>query len=967
MPGKPADLCRDHHILVDREHRRQVRLYTIHSRVAVVVAADVQAASADTVRIPRRPLVVPLREPSPDVRVEGAVGDPVAALLHHHVVHQALAPVQHQDMQLVRRAQSVVHSAGGRDRRPRTLVRLDAAGPVVGQSVVRTAVHEFQAAAVAVRPPAPVAALAIGHLINGDPRLSVRIFRVVQLGEDHALSAVGQFPGVVAVRIGRRKLGIAGDQVRGVFRHDDVRARRHDRIRREGVVHAFREGPAADIHVARPAVVEFDVLVIIALRDRVVHDLVDNDVADAQRRQGVVGAGGARRQFVEARRSIRIPAHRGPVLAAFEKHGIHHGGPARALEVHGLPILAERESEFVRPEHAEPARADHRPARRDILVRVGIVREDAPRKIQRGRAVIVQLDIVVQRRIRMRDDLVDPQRIVRREENGVQRARRAPDKPAGGPRLRIAFPVRRAGKNQRRACAVRRDGPRLLVIVFRLEQERTQLVSQLDDRGAVRQVLAVRTQHPAHPVHGFHVGRHARDNQEAAAGDNRARGHRVGRFARDPVPADVRVNGVAVEELDELEVAPVRPRRGIVHDFRDRQRGLPARRAQGLESGHLQASRRAAGHGAPVAERGRHDLVIVVTGGIKAEVHCGRQGVAHLRDNAPPRPVMAGERREQVAHALQPQPQVGVIHRERARRFDGAAGTELHRRRIPVRVVLLADAVGPAVQVLVRDHGFAVDSSDGRGTRHRDVGPRGLRAQLATVHTRFIADFGLRAIVPLHVHVGGMPRRQVALDEVVRGKHVALARRHRDPLAVSRPVVAGRRAVVRHAHHPDAVVRVRGSGLARAALVQRLVGLGRGRAPGAPARGISPAFQAALEVPVDEQVHSDRAAVLQTHAADRRRGRHRGERAVRIKRLSRHDASHRPRINRIETLHAHLHVEVAGVQTVVEREGVSRPLQPVAAGREIHAACDIGHRARKRRGAYVLQRVFARGEHPLRA
>ena len=441
MPAEPAHARADDGGTAPGERRREVRLDAVHARVAVVSRAHVQASAGHAVRVPRRGPVMPLGHPSADVRIEGGIGDPVAALDHLHVVHQALTPVQQHHVQLVRIARSVVHRSRGGNRCPSALVRLDTARPIVGEPVIRAGVHEFQAAAVPVRPPSPVVAVAIRHFVHRHPRLALRIAGIVQLRENDPLAAVGQLAGVIAERVRHRELRIARDEIGHIAGHHEIAAGRQDGIRRERVLDSFRELPAAEVHIAGSAIVEFDVLVVVALRDRVVHDLVDDDVADAERGPRVVRAIGVRQQFVEARRAVGIPAQHGAVFRTREQDGVDHIGAAGTLEVDRFPVRAERESQLVRREHAETAGRDRRATRQDALVRRGIVRENAVREVHRGRAVVVELHVVVIGRIRVRDDLVDPHGIVRHDKHGIRRAGRTANAPAGGPRPRIPLAV----------------------------------------------------------------------------------------------------------------------------------------------------------------------------------------------------------------------------------------------------------------------------------------------------------------------------------------------------------------------------------------------------------------------------------------------------------------------------------------------------------------------------------------------
>ena len=162
-------------------------------------------------------------------------------------------------------------------------------------------------------------------------------------------------------------------------------------------------------------------------------------------------------------------------------------------------------------------------------------------------------------------------------------------------------------------------------------------------------------------------------------------------------------------------------------------------------------------------------------------------------------------------------------------------------------------------------------------------------------------------------------------------------------------------------------MRGRRSRFAQSALVRLAIGLRQRRAPHPPIRGISPAVAPPLEGSVQDHVGAQRAPVPHIHAAEARGRRDGGKGTVRVERGAGHDPGHGPRVGRIEAFHAHLHVEVAGLEAVVHRAGIFLAIEARAARRHLHPVRGIRHRPRERRRADVLQGVLARGERPLRA
>src|SRR6185295_3822081 len=99
-----------------------------------------------------------------------------------------------------------------------------------------------------------------------------------------------------------------------VFRHDNVAARTHGSIAREIEIYSAANPPIREVDGVGAAIVDFDVLVVVRFRNRMIHDFVDDEIA-LQRRS----VGGTRRRdahLTPVGRTIRItPAWRAAVSA----------------------------------------------------------------------------------------------------------------------------------------------------------------------------------------------------------------------------------------------------------------------------------------------------------------------------------------------------------------------------------------------------------------------------------------------------------------------------------------------------------------------------------------------------------------------------------------------------------------------------------------------------------------------------
>ena len=151
--------------------------------------------------------------------------------------------------------------------------------------------------------------------------------------------------------------------------------------------------------------------------------------------------------------------------------------------------------------------------------------------IDRLRAVIVKLDEVHQRRVRVREEFVDHHVAQGFDADRFQSSRRSVNGVARCPRGALAFPVAWPRQHQRVSRAVRRYGPRRPALVVHLQQHEIVVVAQPDSSAIVRQIVRERPEHalrhyrrtPRAPGHGRQRERHRRRSRCRAETRNQCR------------------------------------------------------------------------------------------------------------------------------------------------------------------------------------------------------------------------------------------------------------------------------------------------------------------------------------------------------------------------------------------------------------------------------------------------------------
>ena len=281
----------------------------------------------------------------------------------------------------------------------------------------------------------------------------------------------------------------------------------------------------------------------------------------------------------------------------------------------------------------------------------------------------------------MRKEFVDDHRAQALWTDRLEVSRRASDGVARSPGLALVLAVAGSRQHERGPPAIGGGGPRMTAVVIHFEQHEAVIVPQSNASTIVRQVVGERAKHARDAVNGLQVRRRARHDDEAAAWQDRAGWEDVIDIAGKPVAGDVLVIRIRVVNLHELQLGLVRSNEHIarmIHDFRDDESGLAARRPKRFGAGR-NGVHGAAGRRREIAELRGGSLVRIVAGDREAEIKTVRQSDADRAKRRPIHAVLAGESREQIACALQPQPHARITRWERtaAGRQPACVGTRL--------------------------------------------------------------------------------------------------------------------------------------------------------------------------------------------------------------------------------------------------------------------------------------------------
>ncbi len=582
-----------------RERLREDGANAVCSGVPAAGGDDAQTPAAVTAAgLPHGVLVRALHVPAVGVAVKGAVDHHVRAALGNDldVVHEAFALAEQKQLQLIGIGhRPPIQQAGEFHQRPTALGRFVAVRPIRRPVSIAARVGALQAAAAAIRPAAPATARRVRQFVHGDVNLVrdelpelVGGNQVVQFRQPHRVSAIAQLAAVFTEDQRRIEAGLRQQEIRPAAGHHRVAAGSQTGARRKVETDPAAQPPAGQVHRIRAAIVDFHKLVVVVFGDRMVVQFIDDHIAE--QRAGVGIAEGGLAQPAKRGRSIGVAAKRHAVLLRLEAQRVHHAAAVGRDQIDRLAGGIQGEAKLGLGKGQPAQRRDAGPGRNNEPVRCWIVREDAVAQVHRTGAVIKQLDVVLQRRVRMREDFVDQDRAARIGSGRVRRSGRTAHPIAGGPGPRFALAVGRPRQHQRVAGAVRRNRPRRLIIVSHLQQHGIQLVAETDCAAAVvedvggvaRRGIGERPEDVRQAEDSLKVRRSGSDDAVTLRRDGRSRRERVVHAAREPVTAQVFGPRCGIVDLDELQVAPVCPVGRVIHDLGDGEGGAAAGGAGGL-------------------------------------------------------------------------------------------------------------------------------------------------------------------------------------------------------------------------------------------------------------------------------------------------------------------------------------------------------------------------------------------------
>jgi hypothetical protein len=505
------------------------------------------------------------------------------------VVHEKRARSEREDLKSVGRARTVVQRSRALQQGPRRLPGFVAVGPVRRPAVVGPGIDQFQAAAAAVGPASPAAAVAVPDLVDHDENAvgfgnrAVGAHDPLGSGQGEAFTAVGQGAGEVPERVFRREPGMAAAQSRGIPRHHEIPAGSEPRPRRKLELDAVHEPPSGEIDRRRSGIEQLHVLAHpVRVARRVEHDLVDHHRGRPRRR--VREAGRRFRQFPPDRAAFGMAAERDAVGLRPESYGVDHPGAVGTVEEQGLAGGVEREAQLRLVEGDPPARGQHGSRGNQEAGLGRVVGDPASGEIDGVPTSVADLDEIQLRFVRVGEQFVeaDPGEGGRWGGGVFGASRGSSDPGARRPGARVGFPERRPGEDEGRSAAVGRGRPGNVVGVADVEEEGAGGVEEAEGSRAVGEPVRAAGQDAGQAVHRFEVARGRRhDHEPARRHAGRSREHE-GHFAFQSVPAQVFGHQPGVLDLHELQVPAVGSWRRMVLDFGDRPAGAPAARSGGI-------------------------------------------------------------------------------------------------------------------------------------------------------------------------------------------------------------------------------------------------------------------------------------------------------------------------------------------------------------------------------------------------
>ena len=550
---------------------------------------------------------------------------------------------------------------------PRGFFALVTVAPTGANALVGTWIRQLQTAAPPGGPRPPAQPGAVGHFVlHHENRVGAE--ERLRPGQGHPLPVVRKFARPISKRIGAVEIGILGPQIGRVGRHHVVRPGRHEGVRGEGVTDPRRKLPCPQVDDVGALVEQLNILVGVIARDGVVHQFVDHDVPD--RGTGVVGAGRVGGELVKNIIAIRPAADGHPVGLGLIRDRIQNPRAVRLDQEQRPAGALQAEAQLRRGERNKARRRDHGAGRNHEFVRGRIIRQNAARDVVRSRTVVVEFDKLRHGRVlRMGQELVD--------DHTAQRAGPVRLRHAGGaahditdvPSARIGFTVSRVGQDQGMAGAIGGHRPGMHVGIRDVQLQGPDFAEQLDGP-ALGQAARVGSHDVGDAVHALNISRGGGDDEETTALQNGAGREGIADVAAaDLVSANVLEPGIGIVNLHEFEVLAIGARRGLPHDFGNRNHRLPRSgaknvvRVRGGGADHRVGARRS-----DVDELRLGGLGRIVAGHGQPQQHLVGHDDGGAPQLGPREAVIAGEAGESTPDAPEAEPAVGEIRGKRSRR-----------------------------------------------------------------------------------------------------------------------------------------------------------------------------------------------------------------------------------------------------------------------------------------------------------
>ena len=452
-----------------------------------------------------------------------------------------------------------------------------------------------------------------------------------------------------------------GPQTLDIATDDHIAPTRDRGSRREGEGHPLLQTPSRQVHRLGRPIVQLDILLVVVLRDRMVHELVEHHVLEAAR--GIGLARSERFQTAPTGGPIGCPTQGHSVFLPPETNGIEDAHSIRTDEPDGLPGRAEAKTEGRLIEH-EKATGRHHGARRHAeAVGPHVVRQRAPGQIGRLGAAVVEFDRVELRQVGVGQDLVENHtrgRIFRRHR--IHLAGIATPDRARRPRAGIGLAVARIGEHQRMTGSVGGDRPGIAGRELHRQFLRPEFIPQFERTSGTIEAAGIGPQDIADPLSGHHRGRILGHDHELPRAQAEPFRELKADRALDLPTGKVFEHLPGIVQLHELQSPFSRKGLRMILDFAEHDprpaTGQPQAFTPGL-IGHLTGS----GHRAVIAEPNhRHGIGVTPPHG-QADLHGIRHRNGARTERSPAGSIERSEGRDRVAVAAQTQPRLRIIGR----------------------------------------------------------------------------------------------------------------------------------------------------------------------------------------------------------------------------------------------------------------------------------------------------------------